>query len=172
MNIAVIKHDVSPAEFRRCLANYCSGITIVTGRDASGACFGMTCQSFHSLSLEPPLVAYFAADTSKSYRSLRTLDRFCVNVLCAEQRALAEKFSRPDLDRWAGTAWSEDAFGQPVLPGCIATISCRSYAEYPGGDHFICVGKVEQMRHDPARLPLLYFRSSFAELERGGDARP
>ncbi|MBN9035321.1 MAG: flavin reductase family protein [Rhizobiales bacterium] len=164
MNCMTVGGDISPADLRKSLGSYCSGVTIVGGRDAEGNLFGMTCQSFHSLSLDPPLVAYFADRASKSYRELRRLDRFCISVLAADQAALASRFSRSGIDRWAGTEWSEDCFGQPVISGSIASISCRSYDEHEGGDHFINVSRVEALRHDQSKRPLLFFRSSFAHL--------
>lgn len=157
-------YDIPAAEMRECLGSYCSGLTIISGKNAGGELVGMTCQSFHSLSLDPPLVSYFAGKTSESYSVLRKLDRFCINVLSSDQEQLALRFSQKAVDRWSGTSWSEDCFGQPVLDGSILSISCRTHREYDGGDHFINVSRVAQLRHDRTKQPLLYFRSSFAYL--------
>ena len=166
MNLMTMSHDVSAAELRECLGNYCSGVTIISAKDKDGEPVGMTCQSFHSLSLDPPLVAYFAGKASDSYRTLREVDRFCINVLSSGQEEVALRFSRKGIDRWSGTSWREDCFGQPVIDGNILSISCQRYREYDGGDHFINVSRIEKIRHDGAKLPLLFFRSSFTSLER------
>lgn len=167
MSDLALSDIASPEDLRISIGNYCSGVVIVTAQDPDGGLHGMTCQSFHSLSLDPPLVAYFAGRGSRSYAALRSLDRFAINVLAEDQEGLAMQFARSaGSDKWADTAWSADKFGQPHLAGCIANISCSTYAEYEGGDHLIHVGRVNAIAHDPGKAPLLFFRSQFTRIER------
>jgi len=156
----------SADDLRTSVGNYCSGVVIVAGRTPDGGLYGMTCQSFHSLSLDPPLVTYFAGKGSRSYAGLRSLDHFAINVLAEDQEDLAMRFARSDRDKWAGTSWTADRFGQPQLSGCIANLSCARHAEYEGGDHLIHVGRVNAIAHAPRKAPLLFFRSQFTRLER------
>lgn len=163
--ISMTKADsFSNEDFRQAIGSYGSGVTLVTGRAPDGAMAGMTCQSFHSLSLDPPLVAFFARRTSRSYQTLRDLDRFCINILAQDQAGLALQFARSGGDKWRDVEWTPDAFGQPVIAGSIASFSCHRYAEYPGGDHIINVSRPESLRADPRGKPLLFFRSRFSEL--------
>lgn len=163
---AAFPHDaVNPVDFRTSIGSYCSGVTVITARAPDGAMHGLTCQSFHSLSLDPPLVTYFAGNGSKSFAAMRHLDHFCVNVLADDQEELAMRFARSGTDKWTGTDWLPDIHGQPALLGAIATVSCLSHAEFDGGDHIIKVGHVRAINHDSNRLPLLYFRSQFSRLQ-------
>ncbi|GBQ25883.1 flavin reductase domain-containing protein [Acetobacter estunensis NRIC 0472] len=155
---------IDPTHLREVVGAYVSGLTIVTSRLPGGELVGMTCQSFHSLSLNPPLVAFFAGRHSKSYAALRSAGGYVINVLAADQKALALQFARSSGDKWAGVKFHDDAAGLPRLDGAIAHISCSQAAEYPGGDHMIAVGQVRELAHDPAKRPLLFFRSDFHRL--------
>ncbi|MEW5423567.1 flavin reductase family protein [Amorphus sp. 3PC139-8] len=166
MSELVLSEIASPDDLKVSIGNYCSGVVVVTAQASDGALYAMTCQSFHSLSLDPPLVAYFAGKGSRSYAALRRLDDYAINVLAEDQEELAMRFARSGPDKWAGTGWTSDRFGQPHLHGCIANISCRTYAEYDGGDHLIHVGRVNAITHDAGKAPLLFFRSRFTRLER------
>lgn len=158
--------QVSPEELRRAIGAYCSGVTIISARGPDGRLHGMTCQSFHSLSLDPPLVAYFAGRQSRSYAALRDMEAFSINVLAEGQEELALQFARSGTDKWAGTDWTPDDFGQPLLAGAIATISCARHDVFPGGDHMIHIGRVRAIRRDPALAPLLFFGARFVQLEK------
>lgn len=54
---------VDPRVMRDVLGHFASGITVVTATEPDGP-IGFTCQSFSSLSLDPPLVAFAPARTS------------------------------------------------------------------------------------------------------------
>jgi len=157
---------ISPEDFRSAIGAYCSGITVISAKAPDGKLHGMTCQSFHSLSLDPPLIAYFAGNTSKSYAELSILEHFTVNVLAQGQENIAMRFAKSGADKWSETDYELDALGQPILSGVIATISCRRHEIYPGGDHAIHVGLVSAIRHAPELTPLLFFRSRFAKIEK------
>ena len=77
---------VDPLVMRDVLGHFASGVTVLTADTAEGP-IGFTCQSFSSLSLEPPLVAFAPARTSRTWAQLRPLGRFCINVLAEGQEA-------------------------------------------------------------------------------------
>lgn len=164
MNATFRHAEISPDHFRATIGNYCSGLTIISARTQAGDLVGLTCQSFHSLSLDPPLVAFFAAKTSTSYQKIRQGGSFCVNILSDQQAGVATSFARSGADKWAGISWSEDHNGDPVIDGVLASISCRIEQEVEGGDHYIMIGRVNMMRFESDRKPLLYFRGRFAEM--------
>src|SRR5437868_1575144 len=84
---------MDPAAFRRVLGQFCSGVVVVAGAN-DGVPAGFTCQSFFSLSLDPPLVAFSPAKTSASYPAIRRAGAFSINILAEEQRALCASFAR------------------------------------------------------------------------------
>lgn len=155
--------SVPPDVMRQVLGHFVSGIVVVTATCASGP-IGFTCQSFASLSLDPPLVSFAPARTSTTWPRIRATGAFCVNVLAAEHRELSVGFARPGgdgVDKFAGVAWRPSPSGAPVLDGVSAWIDCTLWNEYDGGDHTIAVGRVLDLGADPTRLPLLYYRGRY-----------
>lgn len=133
---------VDGAEFRRVLGHFASGVTIVTALDEAGPT-GFACQSFASLSLDPPLVVFMVARTSTTWPRIARAGRFCVNVLGAGQGALCRAFAVSGADKFAGVAWDPaPATGSPRLPGAPAWVDCVIAAVHTGGDHLIVVGRV------------------------------
>ena len=156
---------VDPAVMREVLGHFASGVTVVTALTAEGP-LGFTCQSFSSLSLDPPLVAFAPSRTSTTWPQLRDAGRFCVNVLAERQSGLSRQFARSGTDKFAGVEWSPSPHGSPVLDGVVAWIDSALWAEYDGGDHTIVVARVLDLGAHPDRRPLLYHRGSYGLLHR------
>ncbi|MGA5507063.1 flavin reductase family protein [Streptomyces umbrinus] len=151
-------------EFRSVLGHFCSGLTVIT-TVADGRPAGLTCQSFFSLSLDPPLVAFSVSKTSTTYPALRDTGVCCVNVLAGNQRALSDGFARSGTDKWAGVAWSPgEATGSPVLDGALAWLECELQDEYETGDHLLAVARVRAVHSSQEGGPLLYFKGAYAHL--------
>jgi flavin reductase (DIM6/NTAB) family NADH-FMN oxidoreductase RutF len=94
---------VDPRLMREVLGHFASGVTVVTAMTTDGP-IGFTCQSFSSLSLDPPLVAFAPARTSGTWSRLRAAGQFCVNVLAEEQSGLSQAFARSGTDKFAGVS--------------------------------------------------------------------
>jgi 3-hydroxy-9,10-secoandrosta-1,3,5(10)-triene-9,17-dione monooxygenase reductase component len=156
---------VDPQVMREVLGHFASGVTVVTAVTDDGPT-GFTCQSFSSLSLEPPLIAFAPARTSLTWPRLRAIGTFCVNVLAEGQDDVSQNFARSGADKFAGVRWSPSAHGSPVLDDVVAWIDGELWAEYDGGDHSIVVARVLDLGADPDRPPLLYHRGSYGLLRR------
>ncbi|PWI45917.1 flavin reductase family protein [Streptomyces sp. ICBB 8177] len=170
------------ARFRDVLGHFASGVTVVTAPgvtqevpdafDAdvkaplSPAPAGFACQSFSSLSLEPPLVAFMVARTSGSWPRIARAGVFCVNVLAAGQEALCRAFAVSGADKFAGVDWTPaPVTGAPVLAGVAAWVDCEVHAVHTGGDHLVVVGRVKDLGTAPEPLPpLLFHRGRFGGL--------
>lgn len=152
-------HVASPEEMRRVLGAFVSGVTIVTGTD-EGEPVGFACQSFASVSLEPPLVLFCAARTSRSWPRIRRSGGFCVNVLAADQQEVCSVFATAGADRFAGVSWHPTQWG-PALDDSIATVMCDIEAVHVAGDHDVVIGHVRQLVTSREHGPLVYFRGSF-----------
>jgi 3-hydroxy-9,10-secoandrosta-1,3,5(10)-triene-9,17-dione monooxygenase reductase component len=155
---------VDPARMRDVLGHFASGVTVVTAVADSGP-IGFTCQAFSSLSLEPPLVVFAPARTSRTWPRLREMGHFCVNVLAEDQTALSRTFARSGTDKFDGVPWTASPHGDPVLRDVVAWIDCALWAEYDGGDHTIAVARVQDLGADPGRRPLLFHRGTYGFLE-------
>jgi 3-hydroxy-9,10-secoandrosta-1,3,5(10)-triene-9,17-dione monooxygenase reductase component len=162
---------VDPAQFRRVLSHFCSGVVVVTAV-AGGRPVGLTCQSFSSLSVDPPLVMFGAARASRSWPDVRRVGRFAVNVLGDDQAEVSRTFARTGVDKFTGLTWRPGLTGAPLLDGALAHIECELTAVHDGGDHEIAVGRVLTLaeRADEAH-PLLFFRSEYRSL-RGHPSSP
>jgi flavin reductase (DIM6/NTAB) family NADH-FMN oxidoreductase RutF len=166
VSTATLEHRVDSDAFRQVLSRYCSGVTIVTGlADDHGRTVpaGLTCQSFFSLSLDPPLVAFAVARTSSTWPRIEPSGAFCVNVLGTDQQSLCRSFAVSGADKFAGQDWLPGpATGSPVLPGSLASVDCAVETVHPGGDHWLVVGRVLHLsapEHDDD--PLLFYRAAF-----------
>ena len=151
-----------PKAFRETLGHYPSGITIIAGHDGSRP-LGFTCQSFYSVSLDPPLVSFSVMRTSTSYPPIRDTGQFSVNVLSRDQTAISNQFARSGTDKWAGVTWQPSRTGNPLLLGTLIWLDCEIQAEHEAGDHVIVVGRVLQTGDHAAEdeLPLLYYRGRY-----------
>lgn len=157
------EENQDPVRFREVLGAFCSGITVITAIDADGVPLGLTCQSFISLSLAPPLVLFAPARTSTTWPQIRTTGGFCVNVLAEEQREVSTAMARSGADKFAGVTWEPSQHGSPRLPGAAAWIDCTLHAEHDGGDHTIVIGSVRGLDVSN-QAPLLYHRGDYASL--------
>ena len=151
--------------FRQVLARFATGVVVVTGSTEDGPA-GLTCQSFSSLSLDPPLVLLSTARTSKTWPRIEATGRFAVNVLGDDQREPSERFAVSGGDKFAGVAWRTGALGNPLLDGAIAHLECDVHAVHGGGDHVIVLGRVRALEAPglEERAPLVYFRSAYRTL--------
>lgn len=153
---------VSSELFRRALGRWASGVAIVTSR-AGERIHGMTVSAFSSVSLDPPLVLVCADKTSDTYALIAEAGFFAVNILAAEQRELSDRFAskKDEHRRFEGLETHTAVTGAPLLPGCLAHIDCRVVATHDAGDHVIYVGRVEAIREDASRQPLLHFQGGY-----------
>ena len=153
--------DFSAREFRASLGMFATGVTIVTARAADGGLVGLTANSFNSVSLSPPLVLWSLARAAASMATFASGSHYAINVLAADQRALAERFATKHVDRWAGVDFSEGVGGAPLLDGAVAVFECFNRSRYEEGDHVIFVGEVERCNHRAGASPLLYHGGRF-----------
>jgi 3-hydroxy-9,10-secoandrosta-1,3,5(10)-triene-9,17-dione monooxygenase reductase component len=151
---------VTPERMRDVLGTFTTGVVVVTA--LADRPLGFTCQSFASLSLEPPLVSFNPARTSTTWPRIREVGRFCVNVLAHDQHELSELFARQGADRFAEVSWQPSPSGAPIIDGVSAWVDCDLETEYDGGDHTIVVGAVRALHADPHRHPLIFYRGRYA----------
>ncbi len=151
----------SNAEFRTALGMFATGVTIVTARAPNGALVGLTANSFNSVSLNPPLVLWSLSQAASSMAAFRTGSHYAINILAADQQALAQRFATRHADRFADVAFVEGQSGAPLLTGTVASFECFNRSRYVEGDHVIFVGEVERCNHQAGSSPLLYHGGKF-----------
>lgn len=155
--------SMDEARFRQVLGHFATGVTIVTAHDDHGPA-GFTCQSFMSVSLEPPLIAFAPSTTSATWPRIAATGAFCVNILNQDQEDLCRVFATKGDTKFDGVGWKPGPNGSPVLAGALAWVDCRLDAIHEAGDHLVAVGRVTDIGVGSGH-PLVFYRGGFANLE-------
>jgi flavin reductase (DIM6/NTAB) family NADH-FMN oxidoreductase RutF len=151
---------IDPRDFRNALGTYATGVTIITAVAADGTPYGVTCNSFASVSLNPPLVLWSLGMFSQGLSTFQNATHFAVNVLGVSQQALASAFAKSSDDKFAGVDWTPGLGGAPLLTDSVSSFQCRAANRYYGGDHVIFLGAVEAYSYN-RREPLLFARGGY-----------
>jgi flavin reductase (DIM6/NTAB) family NADH-FMN oxidoreductase RutF/DNA-binding IclR family transcriptional regulator len=152
---------IDPNWYRQVLGQYPTGVCVVTAMRAGSEPVAMVVGSFTSVSLNPPLVAFFPDRSSSSWAKLRDCENFCVNMLSAEQEAVCRKLASRSPDKFVGTAHRLSSRGNPVLDGVVAWIECQRHSVSSAGDHDMVLGHVLELDIAAAGLPLLFFQGGY-----------
>lgn len=146
-------------DYRRALGSFPTGVTIVTAYDTDHDPWGLTANSFTSVSLEPPVVSVCIAKSGRVFPTLSMSGHFTVNILSATQKDLALHFASNVENRFTGTNWTA-GLTAPLLPGASAHLECSVHERVDAGDHEILLGRVLKYSHTPVP-PLVYCRGNF-----------
>lgn len=153
--------------FRHILAHYPTGVCAITAINSEGNPVGMVVGTFSSVSLEPPLVAFFPDRRSKTWPQLEATGKFCVNVLSADQSDVCQRFASSAVNKFGLTAHALSAMGSPILENVVAWIDCALYAVHEAGDHFIAIGQVIELDVVRPERPMIFFQGSYGEFQTG-----
>ena len=153
-----------PRTLRDALGCFATGVTVVTCFDEGNEPFGITANSFTSVSLDPPLLLVCIHKHAACAAALARANHFAINVLQTEQQPASITFSTRVEDRFGSMAWSCGEAGAPILKDSLCVFECERFAVYDGGDHHILVGRVIKASFDAAVDPLLYFRGRYRRL--------
>jgi len=164
--------NLSPAEFRKAMGTFATGVTIVTV-DLDGEVHGMTANAFASVSLDPPLLLVCVDHSARTHAHLQTKKRFGINVLAESQRVISEYYARPvhtheHAEEEAGARFERTIQGTPILCGALAYLECRLQSTEEAGDHTIFIAEVEDVvvrKGDP----LVFFRGKYRKIGESMD---
>jgi len=153
---------IDPRDFRHALGTFATGVTIVTAMSADGRPYGVTCNSFASVSLNPPLALWCIERRASTFPAFMAAAAYSINVLRADQEAMCERFALhmpAPLQTAEYEVWET---GAPILKERLAALDCRIIDRHAAGDHVILVAEV--VRFDArAGAPLLYFAGQYAK---------
>lgn len=154
--------------FRDVLGLFCSGVTVVTSL-SGGEPVGMTCQSFSSVSLQPPLVMFCPAKTSRAWPLMHRAGFFCVNILGEDQADISNTMATKGADKFDDVAWGTAVTGAPLLKGVIGYVDCTVQQVHEAGDHYVVIGQVKDLGFGDgtgadAGAPLLFNRGGYTRL--------
>lgn len=153
--------EIDGATYRKVLGHYPTGVCVVTATLPDGKRAGMVVGSFTSVSLSPPLVAFFPDRSSSSWPLIESAGKFCVNILASDQQDLCRRFATKGDDKFADLPCRSSANGSPVLNDVVAWIDCTLDTVHEAGDHFIVLGRVQELDIARADQPLLFFKGGY-----------
>jgi hypothetical protein len=111
------------------------------------------------------LISFRPARSSLTWSRMRHARRFAVNVLGRHHERFAMRATPAGTDRFAGLDWQPGHGGIPLLTDALATLECEIVAEHPTGDHWIVVGRVDNLRTSPITDPLVFFAGALGALK-------
>jgi flavin reductase (DIM6/NTAB) family NADH-FMN oxidoreductase RutF len=156
---------IEPTLFRQLLGCFPTGVAVITTRDAGGRPVGLTCNSFSSVSLEPPLVLFSLRKASSLLGTFRAAEGFAINILSQRQDALSGRFASSKIaDKFEGVAWRAGPLGMPVIDDCLASFECSVHACHDAGDHHVFIGEVKHMGGGGADHALVFYKGAYMML--------
>jgi len=159
--------DTTAKSFRHALGCFPTGVAVITTTDAQGQQVGLTCNSFSSVSLEPPLVLWSLRNNSKSIDIFRNTEQFAINVLSHRQDGISGKFassSKSMAEKFDGVAHTSGWGGTPVLTDCIANFQCSVFARHEAGDHVVFIGQVQAFDQSSDEDALVFYKGAYMVL--------
>ena len=153
---------VTKEEFRKCMSEFATGVTVVTTLDDEGKVHGMSANSFTSVCLEPPLVLVCVAHNTNTYGYIENRGCFGVNVLSAQQEDIGRYFARRPEERCGDVEYDYSitpGCGVPALEGVLVSFGCQVVSSHVYGDHTVYISEVRETYPGDAESPLLFFQS-------------
>ncbi len=156
--------SIDSREFRNALGSFATGVCIITANPEGYDAFGMTVNSFTSVSLEPALVLWSLQNTSECMPAFKKADQYAVNILAADQQDLSNHYAKKGEHVLLADHYQIGQSGCPVLLNTVASFECNVWTHYPGGDHVILVGQVINMEANGDKEPLLFNAGQYRKL--------
>jgi len=154
---------LDPKEIRNVMGHFATGVTVITTKDKTGKPFGLTVNSFTSLSLNPPLLVVCIDKTVDCYSCFEESKLFGVNMLSEQQEELSRRFATKGIEKFEGIEWHMGENGVPLLDGTIGTIECNVAQSCEGGDHTIFLGEIVSATASGDR-PLIFFKGKYSRM--------
>jgi flavin reductase (DIM6/NTAB) family NADH-FMN oxidoreductase RutF len=154
--------DLDPRALRDAFGVFPSGV-IAVAAEVDGALTGLAASSFTSVSLDPPLVSFSIARTSKTWPDLRRAPHLGITILAEHHSDVCRQLAGPVDDRFTGIAVTASEEGAITLDDGIAQFDCTVYSEVDAGDHLVILLQLHAVRHSPGQ-PLVFHRSAFGRL--------
>ena len=151
----------SARAFRDALGRFTTGVTVVTADSEIGP-LGITANSFASVSLDPPLVLWSPAKSSRRFKAFAEARHFAIHIIAAEQIDICERFARNGT-AFDGLDWQLSDNNVPLINGCLARFECTPEAAHDAGDHCIIVARV--LKADwRAGAPLVFSQGAYRQI--------
>ena len=157
---------LDPEQLRHAMRAWTTGVAVVTAAHAEQR-YGMTVNSFTSISLEPPLISVTLKKLTHTHELVEKSGEFSVTILAADQKRLSDIFAgkHPDVkDRFDGVATETLEINAPLITGGLAFFNCHVVNSIPVGENTLFVAEVVAARSEGAGEPLVYHNRVYWKL--------
>jgi 3-hydroxy-9,10-secoandrosta-1,3,5(10)-triene-9,17-dione monooxygenase reductase component len=161
MRTPVTDVHIEAGQFREVMANYPTGVSVITAVDADERPIGMVVGSFTSVSLDPPLVGFLPDKKSTSWPAIKAAGHFCVNVLGSDQADACQILASRRANKFDSIEHHRSPYNLPVISGSTVRIECRLHSVTDAGDHWFVLGRVLDMEACRDGDPLLFYRGQY-----------
>lgn len=145
--------------YRQALGRYPTGVTVVT-TVYNDVLYGITANSFASVSLDPPLILWSPDKSSGRYEAFVKARHFAVHILSDAQRNICDGFARAH-DAFSEFTYEKNSHGIPILDDCLSVLECEHHNCFDGGDHSIVLGHVRNVRYQDGGHSLVFAHGKF-----------
>ena len=159
---------LDPEKLRHAMRAWTTGVAIVTSIYEDQQ-YGMTVNSFTSISLEPPLISIALRQLTHTHELVVKSGMFSITVLTAAQKELSDRFAgkMPGLiDRFAGVQTETISLDSPVFKDGMAYFDCRVISSMPVGENTLFVAEVLDASGEGTGEPLVYHNREYWKLTR------
>ena len=154
--------DLDPRRLRDAFGVFPSGVVAVAA-EVDGMVTGLAASSFTSVSLEPPLVSFSIATTSKTWPDLRRAPHLGITVLAEHHGEVCRQLAGPVAERFTDIAVHVSGDGAVTLDEGLARFDCTIHREVEAGDHLVVLLALHAVEHSVGQ-PLVFHRSTFGRL--------
>lgn len=154
------ERDLDPARLRAAFGAFPSGVVAVAAR-VGGELAGLAASSFTSVSLDPPLVSFSVANTSRTWSVLRDADHIGITVLADHHDRAARALAGPAATRFTDLDLTCTERGAVTITDGLAWFDTTIHHAIEAGDHTIVLLRLHSAHHVDHAPPLVFHRSGF-----------
>ena len=156
--------SIDPIQFRHVMGHFATGVAVLTTAHEDHF-HGMTANSVTSVSLDPLLILVALMREARTALAIQHAERFAVNILGEHQEELSRRFARPGQDHFEGLEIVEGPHALPLLPDCLAYLTCQVTELVHAGDHDVVFAEVDHCDVSAnGGAPLLFFQGGYRKL--------
>ncbi|GGM98286.1 flavin reductase [Terrabacter tumescens] len=145
-----------PQTLRRLLSRWTTGVAVITTVGRDGLPLGKAVNSFHSVSLDPPLVGWCVDVRSTRYDEWVEAPGYVVHVVSEGQADLVKRFARSGGDKFDGLDWEPGPFGMPLISEASVRLECQMWKQVEAGDHTYLIAEVIEVEDGPVSALLFH----------------
>ena len=109
--------DLTTDQYRDAVSNFPTGLVVVTAKVA-GELLGFTCQTFGSLSLEPPRILFAAGNMGSTWPKIKTVTSVAISILADSQEQVARAMATSGKNKFEEVETIEGQNGAPKSRSC------------------------------------------------------